>query len=72
VRERLHAYVRAAFPGLGRPLDEVTRLLTVLPGDDEDAYVLERERERRLTVVAGHNLFKLAPLLGEHVADAIR
>jgi sarcosine oxidase len=70
VRERLHAYVRAAFPGLGAPLDEVTRLLTVLPGADEDAYVLERDRG--LTVVAGHNLFKLAPLLGEQVADAIR
>jgi sarcosine oxidase len=69
VRERLHAYARAAFPGLGPPLDEVTRLLTVLPGDDEDAYVLDRDRG--LTVVAGHNLFKLAPLLGEQVADAI-
>jgi sarcosine oxidase len=69
VRERLRAYARAAFPGLGPPLGEVTRLLTVLPGDDEDAYV--RERYRGLTVVAGHNLFKLAPLLGEQVADAI-
>ena len=62
VRARLHAYARAAFPGLGAPVDEVVRLLTVLPGDDEDAYVLHREPG--LAVVAGHNLFKLAPLLG--------
>jgi hypothetical protein len=29
-------------------------------------------RRPGLTVVAGHNLFKLAPLLGEKVAQAIR
>jgi sarcosine oxidase len=67
VRARLRAYARAAFPGLGPPLDEVVRLLTVIPGDDEDAYVLERRT--RLTVLAGHNLFKLAPLLGERIAE---
>jgi sarcosine oxidase len=67
VRARLHAYARAAFPGLGPPLDEVVRLLTVIPGDDEDAYVLDRGT--RLTVLAGHNLFKLAPLLGERIAE---
>jgi sarcosine oxidase len=69
VRDRLHAYARAAFPGLGPSVDEVVRLLTVLPGDDEDALVLDRRPG--LTVVAGHNLFKLAPLLGEEVADAV-
>jgi sarcosine oxidase len=69
VRARVHAYARAAFPGLGPPLDEVVRLLTVLPGDDEDAYVVAQRPG--LTVVAGHNLFKLAPLLGEKVAQAI-
>jgi sarcosine oxidase len=69
VRERLHAYARAAFPGLGEPAGEVVRLLTVLPGDDEDAYVLERRAG--VTVLAGHNLFKLAPLLGEAIADAV-
>ena len=69
VRARVHAYARAAFPGLGPPLDEIVRLLTVLPGDDEDAYVVEQRPG--LTVVAGHNLFKLAPLLGEKVAHAI-
>jgi len=69
VRMRLLAYAREAFPGLGPPLDEVVRLLTVLPGDDEDAYLLDHGAG--ITVVAGHNLFKLAPLLGEKVADAI-
>jgi sarcosine oxidase len=68
VRRRLHAYARAAFPGLGPPVDEVIRLLTVLPGDDEDAYTVDRDE--RITVVAGHNLFKLAPVLGEEIADA--
>ena len=68
VRQRLHAYAHAAFPGLGEPAGEVVRLLTVLPGDDEDAYLLDRRDG--LTVLAGHNLFKLAPLLGEAVANA--
>jgi sarcosine oxidase len=68
VRARVHDYARTAFPGLGPPVDEVVRLLTVLPGEDEDAYVVERRPG--MTVVAGHNLFKLAPLLGEGLADA--
>jgi sarcosine oxidase len=68
VRARVHAYAREAFPGLGPPLAEVVRLLTVIPGDDEDAYVVERRPG--MTVVAGHNLFKLGPLLGEDLADA--
>ena len=69
VRERLHAYAAAAFPGLGEPLDEVVRLLTVLPGADEDAYLLDHREG--ITVLCGHNLFKLAPLLGEALADAV-
>jgi len=68
VRSRLHAYARAAFPRLGPPVDEVVRLLTILSAEDEDAY--EIGRQPGMTVVAGHNLFKLAPLLGEAVADA--
>jgi sarcosine oxidase len=69
VRERLLAYAAAAFPGLGKPVEEVVRLLTVLPGGDEDAYRVDVDG--RLVIVLGHNLFKLAPLLGEKVADAI-
>lgn len=67
-RGRVHAYAAAAFPGLGEPIDEVVRLLTILPGPDEDAYVLHTEPT--LTVVAGHNLFKLAPLLAERAAES--
>jgi sarcosine oxidase len=66
VRARVHAYARAAFPGLGAPVGEVVRVLTVLPGEDEDAYVVHREPG--LAVVAGHNLFKLAPLIAERLA----
>jgi sarcosine oxidase len=68
VRTRVHAYARAAFPRLGEPAGEVVRLLTILPGGDEDAFVVHDEPG--LTVVAGHNLFKLAPVLGEEVARA--
>jgi sarcosine oxidase len=70
VRGRIHGYARAAFPGLGDPVDEVVRLLTVLPGADEDAFVVNSEPG--LTVVAGHNLFKLAPALAEEVATTAR
>ena len=66
VRARVHAYARAAFPGLGAPVGEVVRVLTVLPGEDEDAYVVHREAG--LAVVAGHNLYKLAPLIAERLA----
>ena len=69
IRERIHAYARAAFPRLGRPVEEVVRLLTVLPGPDEDAYVIEQRPG--LTVVAGHNLFKLASVLAEEIARTI-
>ena len=69
-RARVRAYAAAAFPGLGDPIDEVVRLLTILPGRDEDAYVMHTEP--RLTVLAGHNLFKLAPLLAELAADSMQ
>jgi sarcosine oxidase len=68
VRARIQAYARAAFPRLGEPVDEVVRELTILPGDDEDAFLIHAEPG--LTVVAGHNLFKLAPILGEEIARA--
>ena len=45
------------------------KLEEVVAGDDEDAYVLRTEPG--LTVLAGHNLFKLAPLLGERIADTV-
>jgi sarcosine oxidase len=67
-RRRLLAYVAAAFPGLEpHPVDAVLRLTTTLPEGD-DAFVL-RERDGVLAL-AGHNLFKHAPRLGELLADA--
>jgi sarcosine oxidase len=69
VRARIHAYARAAFPRLGAPVEEVVRPLTILPGDDEDAFVVHHEPG--LTVVAGHNLFKLAPILGEEATNVV-
>ena len=67
-RARLLAYVAAAFPGLEpHPVDAVLRLTTTLP-DGDDAFVL-RQRAGVLAL-AGHNLFKHAPRLGELLADA--
>ena len=67
-RERLMAYVRAAFPGLEpRPVDAVLRLTTTLPEGD-DAFVLRESGG--VLVLAGHNLFKHAPRLGELLAGA--
>ena len=60
---------RRAFPGLGEPVDDLVRLLTVMPGEDEDSYSVRRDG--RLVFAIGHNLFKLAPSLGEEVAYAI-
>jgi sarcosine oxidase len=80
IRARVLDYAAAAFPGLGRPVEEVVRLLTVLPGDNtqrtsssgtgEDRYAVAEDGDA--VVVAGHNLFKLAPLLGERVAGRLR
>jgi sarcosine oxidase len=67
-RERLLAYVRAAFPGLApHPVDAVLRLTTTLPESD-DAFVLRESGG--VLVLAGHNLFKHAPRLGELLAQA--
>jgi sarcosine oxidase len=70
MRRRIVAYARAAFPGLEpEPVDEVVRLLTVLSTEDEDAFALHREDG--VTALVGHNLFKLAPVLGERLADVV-
>jgi sarcosine oxidase len=69
VRDRILAYAAAAFPGLGPPFEELVRLLTILPGPDEDRYVLRFDGD--VGVLMGHNLFKLAPLLGERIAAAV-
>ena len=48
---------------------EYERVLVIARQDREEANDLV-ERQPGMTVVAGHNLFKLAPLLGEDLADA--
>lgn len=66
---RIVDYVRAHLPGLQPdPVDEVLRLTTTLREDDQDGF--EVWDDGPVIVIAGHNLFKFAPLLGERLADA--
>ena len=68
-RARLIAYARDAFPGLvPDPVDAVLRLTATLRGGHPDAFVL-REAGGVLAL-AGHNLFKHAPPLGDLLAGA--
>lgn len=68
-RERIISYVRRALPGLDpRPVDEVLRLTTTLPGLREDGF--EVWRDGPVVALAGPNLFKFAPVIGEQLADA--
>jgi len=68
-RRRLVAYVRAALPGLDpEPVDGVLRLIAPLRGPDEDALGLWARDG--VLAVAGHNLFKHAPALGDLLAAA--
>lgn len=67
-RRRIVDYVRAHLPGLRPdPVDEVLRLTTTLREDDQDGF--EVWDDGPVIVIAGHNLFKFAPLLGERLAD---
>lgn len=65
---RVAAYVRRRFPGLN-PEPESVRLCiaTKLP-QGRDAF--GAWQEGGVTALAGHNLFKFAPVLGELLADA--
>ena len=66
IRERIHAYARAAFPRPGRAR---RRGRAAAHGAARARRGRVRPPQRAgLTVVAGHNLFKLAPILGEEVA----
>lgn len=69
LRRRVSAYVAKALPGLDpEPVDDVTCWVTELPwgSDGLAAWAVDG-----ITVVAGHNLFKLAPLLGRLLATAV-
>jgi sarcosine oxidase len=65
--ERLRTYVRKAMPGLDpEPVGIRVCVMTKLPGGSDAFRVWHTPG---VTAVAGHNLFKLAPVLGELLAD---
>ncbi len=67
-RERIINYVRAALPGLEPvPVDEVLRLTTTLSDYPEDGFDVHRHGP--VIAIAGPNLFKFAPVLGELLAQ---
>jgi sarcosine oxidase len=68
-RERIVTYVRRSLPGLEpEPVDELLRLTTTLPDHPEDGFDVCREGP--VVAIAGPNLFKFAPVLGECLASA--
>ncbi|GAA1769341.1 FAD-dependent oxidoreductase [Kocuria aegyptia] len=67
--DRTAAYVRRALPGLDpHPVDHVHCWVTRLPWGDDGVGVWS---EDGLTALAGHNLFKQAPALGEALAETV-
>lgn len=69
-RDRIVAYVSRALPGLDpEPVDAVLRLTTTLPDHPEDGF--EVWRHGPVITVAGPNLFKFAPVIGERLAAAV-
>jgi sarcosine oxidase len=66
-RERIIAYVRRILPGLHpEPVDQVLRLTTTVPEYPDDGFGIWRQGP--VTAVAGPNLFKFAPVIGEQLA----
>ncbi|QGQ20217.1 FAD-dependent oxidoreductase [Cellulomonas sp. JZ18] len=64
--DRTVAYVRRALPGLRpEPVDHVHCWVTALPWGDDGVGIWSADG---VTAVAGHNLFKQAPVLGEALA----
>jgi sarcosine oxidase len=69
IRRRVCAYVRAALPGLEpQPIHDVTCWVTRLPWGNDGVAAWKTDG---ITTIAGNNLFKHAPALGELVADAV-
>ncbi|WP_231738360.1 FAD-binding oxidoreductase [Kocuria rosea] len=65
--DRTVAYVERALPGLDpRPVDHVHCWVTRLPWGDDGVGIWSGDG---LTALAGHNLFKQAPALGEALAE---
>ena len=69
VRQETCEYVRRALPGLDpQPVGSRACWITRLPWGDDALAVWQ---EGNVHIVAGHNLFKLAPWIGTAVADAV-
>jgi sarcosine oxidase len=69
-RERIVSYVKSVLPGLDpTPVDAVKRLTTTLPEYPEDGF--EVWHRGPVVAVAGPNLFKFAPVIGEQLALAV-
>jgi sarcosine oxidase len=69
LRARLAAYVRAALPGLEpEPVTDVTCWVTRLPWGSDGVAAWTSSG---ITVIAGNNLFKLAPAVGELLAETV-
>lgn len=65
--DRTVSYVRRALPGLDPvPVDHVHCWVTRLPWGDDGVGIWSQDG---LTALAGHNLFKQAPALGEALAE---
>ncbi len=68
--DRIVDYVRHSLPGLDpEPIDAVLRLTTTLPEYSEDDFAVWRRGP--VVAVAGPNLFKFAPVLGERLAHTV-
>jgi glycine/D-amino acid oxidase-like deaminating enzyme len=69
IRRRACAYVRAALPGLRpEPIHDVTCWVTRLPWGSDGVAAWTTNA---ITTIAGNNLFKHAPAVGELLADAV-
>jgi sarcosine oxidase len=69
-RRRIIGYVRRVLVGLDpEPIGEVFRLTTTLPDCPDDGYRVWSQGP--LVAVAGPNLFKFAPVIGEQLAAAV-
>lgn len=68
-RQETCAYARMALPGLEpQPVGSRACWITRLPWGDDGLAVWQ---EGAILIVAGHNLFKLAPWIGTAMADAV-
>jgi sarcosine oxidase len=69
IARRTEAYAKRAFPGaLGSVIDTRLCLATPLTSGDDDFGAWRRDG---VTYVAGHNLFKFAPTIGELLAASV-